>query len=164
MFPASLAIPELNAFDDTAVTGKVDGAGAGARRDTVANDEFLVLAIAVVHDNALEENLAAAHAQLNGPEPAVMASDMNIVVIAAAIDVRVAQVVPAFSVLCVSRGAEHWRKRCEHKQCANRQNNVSLEHALLQSDSSGNKLADRKNSIGGAQCQQQARSRPCLMI
>ena len=59
MLPATFAIPEFNALDDAAVSGKVDGAGAAARRDAIANDEFLVLAIAVVHDHALEENLAA---------------------------------------------------------------------------------------------------------
>ena len=44
-------------------------------RDPVANDQFFILAVAVVYDHAFEENFAAADAQLNGAEPPVVMPD-----------------------------------------------------------------------------------------
>ncbi len=84
MLPAAFAIPELDTLDNAAITGQIDGTGAPARRDAVTNDQFFILAVAVVYNHAFEENFAAADAQLNGAEPPVVMPDVNIVVILAA--------------------------------------------------------------------------------
>src|ERR1700722_13172590 len=99
MLPAVFPVPHLHTLDDPAGTGQINGPSAAIGGNAIADDQLFRRSIAEVHDDALEIDGAAAHAQLDGPESAVVPSDVNDVMILSAVYVSVAekvQAVPAF--------------------------------------------------------------------
>src|SRR5580700_4694711 len=95
MFPAVFPVPQFHRFDHAAIAGKIDRARRSARRNAIADDEFLMRTVMEVHDDAFEENFAAFDAQLDGAEAAIMFADVNIVVILSPVNVSVAEIIPA---------------------------------------------------------------------
>src|ERR1700730_10450456 len=105
MLPPVFAIPELNALDDAPLAGQIDGPRCSAGRNLIANDQFFLGAVAEVHHNAFAVNPPSADAQLDGAEPAVVPTHVDVVVILAAIHMGVAEIVPT-PLLRVQRDAE----------------------------------------------------------
>jgi hypothetical protein len=100
--PASFSIPQFHALNYPAISREIDGPCASPTGDLLTDGQIFLRTIAKMHNDALEVDGPAAHTKLNGAKLSVRAAYPDVVVILAAIDVRVSEVRPSPSVSIVS--------------------------------------------------------------
>ena len=86
------------------IAGQVDDAGCTSGRDDGPDRELFLRAVSEANNDAIEADVTAAHAKLNGAEGAVVAADVDAVVIDVAVHVRIPEHDHS-SVLCLG-----WRR------------------------------------------------------
>src|SRR6266478_4377399 len=83
---AAAFIEKLDAADQTAVTGQIDGTGLAAGGNSDADDDWIRGAVFKVHDDAIEYDGSLLHAKLDSSKRSGRTGDDDAIVIGGAID------------------------------------------------------------------------------
>jgi hypothetical protein len=92
--PTASLVPHLDAFDPSLFTRQIDLTRFAARRDACRKRNRVRLTVAEMYFNPVEMDGGVLHQQLNSPEGAMRFSDMDFVVVGAAVQVGLAQISP----------------------------------------------------------------------
>src|SRR5271156_6423179 len=93
VFGTGAGVPQFEATNDALASGQRDPLAAGAGGDDAVYRQRLRRSVAVVNHHMIEENRRVSHLQHNGVKAVFVAANLDVVVISASVDVRLAQVV-----------------------------------------------------------------------
>jgi len=96
-------IPELDTLNDAPLARKINDLCLAASRDHVTNVNRLRTAVSVVDNDPVKFNWGSLDAEDNCPVRAARSGDPDVIVICPAIDIRLAEVLPAALPLRVDR-------------------------------------------------------------